>query len=151
MIGTSVIKELKVYLGLCQESMTELFLAKTFNGKFNPKVNKFVITRLKLKRLSNSRWVWMKNPTLLTILGSIPFSTALLFSISWVVKTYAYHVIIPSFLLRLSHLHKIWSFLFRICSVNLMWPDPHFRHLVTFTKEILNGKFHLLCIEINYT
>ena len=104
MIGTSVIKELKVYLGLCQESMTELFLAKTFNGKFNRKVNKFVISRLNLKCLSNSRWVWMKNPTLLTIFGSIPFSTALLFSISWVVKTYAYHVIVwIDFLIGLIH------------------------------------------------
>ena len=47
-------------------------------------------------------------------------------------------------------LHKNWSFPLRISSV--MWPNPQFpADLITFTKakEILNGKHHFLCSDIN--
>ena len=42
-------------------------------------------------------------------------------------------------------LHKKWSFLLRVSSVNL-YPNPQFpADLVMFIEEILNGKLHFSC------
>ena len=40
---------------------------------------------------------------------------------------------------------KKWSFQLRISSVNVQFPAD----LVTFTEEIINGKFHFLCSDKN--
>ena len=45
---------------------------------------------------------------------------------------------------RWNALHKKWNFLFRVFTVNMTKSAQFPADLVTFTKEILNGKLHFL-------
>ena len=60
-----------------------------------------------------------------------------------VLFSYLYTLIIFS-LVKTLHTAKNWSFPIRISSVNVTKPQIP-ADLVTFTEEIFNGKFHLLC------